>query len=576
MSLNNTSTNQFLSNEQQNVGDLPDVQPRVGEPSVDEAKTFNYDFAPTDAKLTLDYLQQKDYVKEPTDLTSDERIQRKRFLLTSANNETSVEQALSVVKRLFDKEVKTYVIKQELHHGSQRHHLHVYLDFRRQKDFKARQFLSRFGEIFSGSGFDARCVQNETYVLMYLLKKNWDGSQGAYLSNIDDLPKMVNARLNKKSGIWARILAMCRKDKPFKEILRDVEEIAPHIRAHGKRTLREYYEDYRQEIVEKSQCRKKGNLLATIPVLTEEGVELMLKREKEADKINSEIAKLETNGDARTANGEASISCLQDKLKTIHKEMAQIKRKHKSLRNLVIPMLKNRKFRQKQYAFVGDTHLGKSSIIRFLSLQLKFSCFELSDNNNHKGFSDDHACIYFDEFDRNSLPLRTLHRVLDGSIGVQLNEKYGSSTKNKNVPVIITSNRIPDTWYDFKNEDKQSRTQLKALKDRLYVFYFVGFPRNLRYECKDGEVIKVDLNVIDQTKPAKKNKKSLDELMCYLPFNSDDDEEEEADSEPAKKKARHEVVTESEDEFAGMDLFDDDKAKEEKIDSEEEVALDSD
>lgn len=131
--------------------------------------------------------------------------------------------------------------------------------------------------------------------------------------------------------------------------------------------------------------------------------------------------------------------------------------------------LTGRKHRQQQLYCVGPPGTGKSFMWEELSRNTR--CFVPCLENNERAFADYsdelHDWIFINDFHDN-IKFQILNNLLEGSV-MRLNGYGGQLTKTRNVPIVLTANRIPV----YKNLDE---TRLEALLSRLLILDFSDKP----------------------------------------------------------------------------------------------------
>jgi len=110
-----------------------------------------------------------------------------------------------------------------------------------------------------------------------------------------------------------------------------------------------------------------------------------------------------------------------------------------------------RKFKQRQYWICGSKNKGKTTMIMNL-IEKGYSGYEMPVNNDWSGYHDGVDFMWIDEY-RGALTIQMLNRLLDGQ-PCRLNTKGGVVFKNKNIPIFIISNYLPEEVYNKIEDDK--------------------------------------------------------------------------------------------------------------------------
>lgn len=108
-------------------------------------------------------------------------------------------------------------------------------------------------------------------------------------------------------------------------------------------------------------------------------------------------------------------------------------------------MYRPRRFgRNKSLMIIGDTEVGKTSLVRALSKYWDTYMLPMLDTWYDK-YTDDVQLVVLDEF-KCQKPLTWMNSFVDGSV-MSLKQRYGGYTKRAFVPVILLSNMRPEQMY---------------------------------------------------------------------------------------------------------------------------------
>lgn len=143
---------------------------------------------------------------------------------------------------------------------------------------------------------------------------------------------------------------------------------------------------------------------------------------------------------------------------------------HFVLNDMEYDMLANLPFKSKQFWIWGPPNVGKSTFIMKME-QAGLHGYQIPTNGDFARWDDDHwDFAYIDEF-KGQLTIQFLNEFLQGS-KMYLNGKYvvGGTVKNKNLPVFILSNYLPEEVYH-----KKSSRDLEPLLARLKVIKLESF-----------------------------------------------------------------------------------------------------